>query len=101
MLVFFLPGTFFESGVQDIHCASLISQLPGSLNLGRSEGSSSRRVVDTSSREPFSGGSDNANYETALKGIDGLRINNNAGDETAATPQLNGDDVEPKAKLSD
>ncbi|CAH8262750.1 unnamed protein product [Arabidopsis lyrata] len=75
--------------------------LPGSLNLGRSEGSSSRRVVDTSSREPFSGGSDNANYETALKGIDGLRINNNAGDETAATPQLNGDDVEPKAKLSD
>jgi casein kinase 1 len=72
--------------------------LPGSLNLGRSEGSSSRRVVDTSSREPFSGGSDNANYETALKGIDGLRINNNAGDETAATPQSNGDDVEPQSK---
>ncbi|XP_010415390.1 PREDICTED: casein kinase 1-like protein 5 [Camelina sativa] len=75
--------------------------LLGSLNLGRSEGSSSRRVVDSSSREPFSGGSDNANYETALKGIDGLRINNNAGDETAAAPHSNGDDVEPKAKLSD
>ncbi|XP_023641606.1 casein kinase 1-like protein 5 isoform X2 [Capsella rubella] len=72
--------------------------LPGSLNLGQSEGSSSRRVVDSSSREPFSGGSDNANYETTLKGIDGLRINNNAGDETAASPQTNGDDVEPQSK---
>ncbi|WZZ12934.1 hypothetical protein YC2023_106023 [Brassica napus] len=78
--------------------------VPGSF-LGRSEGSSSRRVVDSSSREPFSGGSDNANYESALKGIDSLRINSNAGDETAALPQSNGDDttppVEPKAKLSD
>ncbi|KAF8093562.1 hypothetical protein N665_0383s0187 [Sinapis alba] len=78
---------------------------PGSFHLVQSEGSSSRRVVDSSSREPFSGGSDNANYESALKGIDGLRINNNAGDETAASPQSNGDDtaprVEPKAKLSD
>ncbi|ESQ50505.1 hypothetical protein EUTSA_v10022691mg [Eutrema salsugineum] len=81
--------------------------LPGSLHLGRSEGSSSRRVVDSSSREPFSGGSDSANYDSALKGIDGLRINNSAGGETAASPQSNGDDttsaarVEPKAKLSD
>ncbi|KAG2302953.1 hypothetical protein Bca52824_031604 [Brassica carinata] len=78
---------------------------PGSFHLVQSEGSSSRRVVDSSSREPFSGGSDNANYESALKGIDGLRINNNAGDETAASPpQSNGDDtttrVETKAKLS-
>jgi len=96
MLFFFLLGYLLLS--RDVHCDPLISQLPGSLNLGRSEGSSSRRVVDTSSREPFSGGSDNANYETALKGIDGLRINNNAGDETAATPQSNGDDVEPQSK---
>lgn len=62
--------------------------------------------MDSSSREPFSGGSDNANYESALKGIDSLRVNNSAGDETAALPQSNGDDttttrVEPKAKLSD
>ena len=82
----------------------MVYQVPGSF-LGRSEGSSSRRVVDSSSREPFSGGSDNANYESALKGIDSLRINSNAGDETAALPQSNGDDntppVEPKAKLSD
>ncbi|CAH8324030.1 unnamed protein product [Eruca vesicaria subsp. sativa] len=74
---------------------------PASFHLGQSEGSSSRRVVDSSSREPFSGGSDNANYESALKGVDGLRINSNARDET---PQSNGDEptpVEPKAKLSD
>lgn len=75
---------------------------PGSFHLVQSEGSSSRRVVDSSSREPFSGGSDNANYESALKGIDGLRINSNAGDETA---ESNGDDTTPrletKAKLSD
>lgn len=45
--------------------------------------------MDSSSREPFSGGSDNANYESALKGIDGLRINNNAGDETVTSPQIN------------
>ncbi|KAL1218345.1 Casein kinase 1-like protein 5 [Cardamine amara subsp. amara] len=89
--------------------------LPGSFHLGRSEGSSSRRVVDSSSREPFSAGSDNANYESALKGIDGLRINSNAGDETTASPQINnnageetatspqtnGDNAESKAKLSD
>ncbi|CAH2051234.1 unnamed protein product [Thlaspi arvense] len=78
--------------------------IPGSFHLGRSEGSSSRRVVDSSSREPFSAGSDNANYESTLKGIDGLRINNSAGVETAPSPQSNGDDttrVEPKAKLSD
>lgn len=95
---------FLQTGTTD----SVIQwfQAPGSFHLVQSEGSSSRRVVDSSSREPFSGGSDNANYESALKGIDGLRINNNAGDETAASPpQSNGDDstprVETKAKLSD
>ncbi|KFK40308.1 hypothetical protein AALP_AA3G358100 [Arabis alpina] len=59
--------------------------VPGSFTLGRSEGSSLRRVMDSSSREPFSG-SENANFDSALKGIDSLRINNNGGDETAASP---------------
>ncbi|KAL0758487.1 hypothetical protein Bca101_074637 [Brassica carinata] len=58
-------------------------QAPGSFHLGRSEGSSPRRVVDSSSREPLSGGSD---YESALKGIDSMRIDNNAVNETAASP---------------
>ncbi|CAN6904875.1 unnamed protein product [Brassica oleracea] len=76
---------------------------PGSFHLGRSEGSSSRRVVDSSSREPLSGGSD---YESALRGIDSMRIDNNAVNETAASPQsVGGDDstprIELKAKLSD
>uniref|UniRef100_A0A1J3IN58 non-specific serine/threonine protein kinase n=1 Tax=Noccaea caerulescens TaxID=107243 RepID=A0A1J3IN58_NOCCA len=82
--------------------------VPGSFHLGRSEGSSSRRVVDSSSRQPFSvGGSDNANYESALKGVSGLRINNSGGDEAAPSPQSNGDDtttttrVDSKTKLSD
>ncbi|VVB13065.1 unnamed protein product [Arabis nemorensis] len=49
-------------------------------------GYSSRRVVDSGSREPlFSGRGDNANYETALNGINGLRINYNEGGETAAS----------------
>ncbi|KAF3485980.1 hypothetical protein F2Q69_00052164 [Brassica cretica] len=76
---------------------------PGSFHLGRSEGSSSRRVVDSSSREPLSGGSD---YESALRGIDNMRIDNNAVNETAASSQsIGGDDstprIELKAKLSD
>lgn len=71
--------------------------------MGRSEGSSSRRVVDSSSREPLSGGSD---YESALRGIDSMQIDNNAVNETAASPQsVGGDDstprIELKAKLSD
>ncbi|CAA7040368.1 unnamed protein product [Microthlaspi erraticum] len=59
--------------------------------------------------EPFcEGGSDNTNYESALKGVNGLRINNSGGDETAPPPQSNGDDViitttrvDSKTKLSD
>lgn len=103
ILLFSSSGTILQTGTID----SVIQwfQAPGSFHLVQSEGSSSRRVVDSSSREPFSGGSDNANYESALKGIDGLRINSNAGDETAASPQSNGDDTTPrletKAKLSE
>ncbi|CAN8257607.1 unnamed protein product [Cochlearia groenlandica] len=83
---------------------------PGSLGLGQSEGSSSRRVVDSSSREPFSvGGSDGANYDSAVKGIDGLRISNNSPkDETEASPISNGDNEistnrveQHKGKVSD
>ncbi|KAL0702879.1 hypothetical protein Bca4012_059001 [Brassica carinata] len=73
--------------------------VPGSFHLGRS----SRRVVDSSSREPLSGRS---HYESVLQALIACGSVTNAMDEIAASSQSNGEDdstprIELKAKLSD
>ncbi|KAG2323519.1 hypothetical protein Bca52824_016732 [Brassica carinata] len=73
--------------------------VPGSFHLGRS----SRRVVDSSSREPLSGRS---HYESVLHAFIACGSVTNAMDKIAASSQSNGEDdstprIELKAKLSD